>query len=364
MIGVMDSNNNNNNNNNGGSSTESEIDLMEEFDISETENLAEDYNNLITEFDNADIVEEVQVVVPSATAVAPRADAVYIESVSDNIPLAETTPLYHYQNPDADDDMLVEAIEIISCEQDQNNYFQDCDFQTGNDSEFVEYVANSNSDKQCMGDVQMLHNKMDSFMVDNNIFGSNDAMEEDDIEVFATMMQNIEEEHQNHVIDCVENKQIMQAMVMSNQSHVEQQNAIQQQEDEIAVQIGPICTAPFQSDNPQFSIGSCETNGDSANCHNKKKNSKKKKEKRPSGFGGCGNGEEGYEVQKNVLRQEATAKRKRTAGKFAKRKIEWMTITDAMKLNAASNGSDPSTTADDSKSETSEASTSENQSKS
>lgn len=337
-----------------------EIDLMDEFDfdcnVNEQRNsrvVAEEFNNLITEFDNAEIIEDITVL----TTVPTTASAVYIPSVSPSIPMAETTTiiqniptliipetttaLYIPHNHSLDDDeMLVEAIEIISCEhsyQDVNMYTSDDgtqDEQSG--SQFVEYCTNPFESKQAIADVHMLHDKMDTFMSDNNMFGSTEYLEDDDIEVFAAMMQTLEQEHMGYAGDQVENKQIMQAMIASNQQHVQEVNAFQQQQADIAVHIGPICTAPFQSDSdlPQFSMG-CSNDSNASNSQKKKITSKKKtKEKKPppaSGF--AAESEEDYEGQKNILRQEATAKRKRTAGKFAKRKIEWVSITEAMQNN-------------------------------
>mmetsp|Transcript_22571 Transcript_22571/g.38216 ORF Transcript_22571/g.38216 Transcript_22571/m.38216 type:complete len:338 (-) Transcript_22571:248-1261(-) len=322
-----------------------EIDLMDEFDCNESNEgqnslvVAEEFNNLITEFDNTGIVEDISVL----TSVPATATAVYVpSSIPPTIQVAETSPGLDVQRNhslDDGDEMLVEAIEIISCE----NTFQD-NMYTYNDatqegSQFVEYSTDPFESKNAISDVNMLHDKMDAFMSDNNMFDSNEFLEDDDIEVFASMMQTIEQEYVHQTSEQVENKQIMQAMIVSNQQHVQEVNAYQQQEEEIAVQIGPICTAPFGSDTPQFSMGSTTDSTSSQHGSSKKKCSKKKKDKK-GGFGA--QNEEEYEGQKNILRQEATAKRKRTAGKFAKRKIEWMSITEAMQNNQSN--------ADDSKS--------------
>jgi hypothetical protein len=338
-----------------------EIDLMDEFDFDDsnqqttsTHVVAEEFDHLITEFDNAEIVEDISVTTTAAALVPATASAVYLPAGSPTIPVAETTTALYTQNmvstiPLAetttalynnnsldDDEMLVEAIEIISCDFPENNmYTLDDGTQVENSvSQFVEYSTDPFESKQAIAGVQQLHDKMDTFMSDNNMFGSNEYLEDDDIEVFASMMQTLEQEHIEHAGDQVENKQIMQAMIVSNQEHVQEVNALQQQQEDIAVQIGPICTAPFQpnsSDLPQFSMG-CSSDSTVSNAP-KKKTCKKKKEKRASGGGFAAESEEDYETQKNVLRQEATAKRTRTAGKFAKRKIEWMSITEAMKNN-------------------------------
>ena len=345
-----------------------DIDLMDEFDCDEIEQrnslvVAEEFDNLIAEFDNSRVSEVVEdIAVITTTTTFPVTAAVYLPNVPETIPVAETTAittissipmaetttadaLYSYNNNHSldDDDMLVEAIEIMaSCDawqQEGPSIFTPDD---GSEvehagSQFVEYSTDPFESKHALADVQLLHNKMDTFMSDNEMLGSTDFMEDDDIEVFATMMQTIEQEHIDQAGDQVENKHIMQAMIASNQQHVQEVTALQQQQDDIAVQIGPICTAPFLADTelPQFSVG-CSTDSSVSNITQKKKSTtKKKKEKKPpsSGSGFAPESEDDYESQKNVLRQVATAKRTRTAGKFEKRKIEWVSITDAMKNN-------------------------------
>lgn len=325
-----------------------EIDLIDEFDFDEsndehmnTEAVAVEFNDLITEFDNAEIAEDITVL----TSVPTTATAVYMPSV---IPVAETimTDVHSY-NFDDGDEMLVEAIEIISCEPNYQNNVYTSDEIEREGSQFVEYSTDPFECKQSLSDVQSLHNKMDLFMNDNSMVGSNEYMEEDDILVFAAMMQSLEQEHMDQTCDQVENKHIMQAMIISNQQHVQEVNAYHQQQDDIAVQIGPICIAPFGSEFPQFSIG-CTSGSTSSQggATSKKKCSKKKKQGGKKGFGvECHDAdaeeEEEYDDgQKNVLRQEATAKRKRTGGKFAKRTIEWVSITEAMQNNNTNSNED------------------------
>ena len=313
-----------------------DIDLTDEFDNDENNEQrnsvvrAEEFNELITEFDNAEIVEDISVLnsVPSTEAVF-----VPYNNLSPSIPVAETT--YVDYNDSFDDDMLVEAIEVITCGEpfgDDDGMFNFM-IQEDVNSQFVEYSTDPLTLKHEVGDVQSLHNKMDAFISDNNIFDSSEHMEEDDIEAFATAMQEVERDHVSQTSEQIENKQIMQAMVVSNQQHIQDVTALQQQEEEIAVQIGPICTAPFQPDGAvHFAVGS--TNEPSAPSTQKKKSTSKKKKEKKHSSGFAPEAEESYTSQKNVLRQEATAKRKRTQGKFAKRKIDWVTITEAMERNS------------------------------
>lgn len=324
-----------------------DFDLMEEFDCEEvpsvtttaasTHVVAEEFNDLIAEFDNAEIVEDIQVL----TSVPTTATAVFVPpSVPVTVQVAESTvdlDAFQCQSFD-DDEMLVEAIEIINCDSvypDNSTYtFDGGDQQEGN--QFVEYSSDPFDTKNSISDVNMLHEKMDAFMTDNNMFSSNEFLDDDDVEVFASMMQIVEQDYVNQTSEQVENKQIMQAMVVSNQEHVQEVNAYNQQQEDIAVQIGPICTAPFGSDVPRFSMGSTSDSTCSQNGGSKKKCTKKKKDKKGGGSGFAKDNDEEYECQKNILRQEATAKRKRTAGKFAKRKIEWVSITEAMANNNSS----------------------------